>query len=126
MAKIEYKPEGWPAVVPRIFADAPDELVDFIKHVFDATGSFHATRPSELHIGNAMIMISGTTEREPTSAYLYVYVPDADRSHRRAVERGALSIEDPRDLPYGDRRAMVRDRWGNIWQIATHRGRFTP
>jgi uncharacterized glyoxalase superfamily protein PhnB len=24
-------------------------------------------------------------------------------------------------MPYGDRRAMVEDRWGNRWQIATHR-----
>jgi hypothetical protein len=28
--------------------------------------------------------------------------------------------------PYGDRRAMIRDRWGDTWQIATHGGRFTP
>jgi hypothetical protein len=25
------------------------------------------------------------------------------------------------DMPYGDRRAMVKDSWGNIWQIATHK-----
>jgi uncharacterized glyoxalase superfamily protein PhnB len=24
-------------------------------------------------------------------------------------------------MPYGDRRAMVKDAWGNIWQIATHK-----
>jgi len=23
-------------------------------------------------------------------------------------------------MPYGDRRGMVKDRAGNIWQIATH------
>jgi uncharacterized glyoxalase superfamily protein PhnB len=22
-------------------------------------------------------------------------------------------------MPYGDRRAMVEDKWGNVWQIAT-------
>jgi len=26
------------------------------------------------------------------------------------------------DLFYGDRRGMVRDPFGNIWQIATHKG----
>jgi uncharacterized glyoxalase superfamily protein PhnB len=25
------------------------------------------------------------------------------------------------DTSYGDRRAMVEDRWGNVWQIATVR-----
>jgi uncharacterized glyoxalase superfamily protein PhnB len=34
--------------------------------------------------------------------------------------RGARSLEEPSDLPYGDRRGMVADRWGNVWQIATH------
>jgi hypothetical protein len=27
-------------------------------------------------------------------------------------------------MPYGDRRAMVLDPWGNIWEIATHGGAF--
>jgi PhnB protein len=43
-----------------------------------------------------------------------------------ALDRGAKSLEAPQDMPYGDRRAMVRDPWDNTWQIATHRGRFTP
>jgi uncharacterized glyoxalase superfamily protein PhnB len=30
-------------------------------------------------------------------------------------------VEEPLDTPYGDRRAMVRDRWGNVFQIAHHR-----
>jgi PhnB protein len=25
-------------------------------------------------------------------------------------------------MPYGDRRGMVEDQWGNTWQIATYRG----
>jgi hypothetical protein len=44
---------------------------------------------------------------------------DVDDTYRLAVSAGAVSVEEPRNLPYGDRRAMVEDRWGNIWQIAT-------
>src|SRR5215475_5492530 len=43
---------------------------------------------------------------------------------RRARDAGAVVLEEPADMTYGDRRAMVRDRWGNIWQIATHGGAF--
>jgi PhnB protein len=32
---------------------------------------------------------------------------------------GALSLEAPSDTPYGDRRGMEKDSWGNTWQIAT-------
>ena len=66
-----------------------------------------------------MVMISDAGAREPTPAFLYVYVPNADDTYRLAITAGARSIEEPINLPYGDRRAMVEDRWGNTWQIAT-------
>jgi len=119
-------PEGWPSVVPRIVADDPETLVAFVKNVFDASGTFNEERPSELRIGDSMVMISGPEGRDPIPAFLYVYVPDIDLSYQRALASGATSLEEPLDLPYGDRRAMIRDRWGNRWQIATHSGRFTP
>jgi PhnB protein len=39
------------------------------------------------------------------------------------VEAGAQTLELPSDLPYGDRRAMVKDAWGNFWQIASRKPR---
>jgi uncharacterized glyoxalase superfamily protein PhnB len=56
------------------------------------------------------------------SAFLHVYVENADETYRRAIAAGAQSIEAPADMPYGDRRATVRDSWANVWQIATYRG----
>src|SRR5262245_16296269 len=126
MRKARHIPDGWPALIPRIFVDAPELLVAFIKQVFGATGDFHRERPSELRIGDSMLMVSASTERQALSTFLYVYVEDADATYRRALDLGATSLEAPQDLPYGDRRAMVRDPWGNTWQIATHGGRFTP
>lgn len=32
------------------------------------------------------------------------------------------SLEAPSEMPYGDRRGMVKDPWGDTWQIAMHRG----
>jgi uncharacterized glyoxalase superfamily protein PhnB len=126
MTRARHIPRGWPVLIPRIFVDAPEGLVAFIKQVFGATGSFQRERPSELRIGDSMLMVSGSLERGQVPAFLYVYVEDTDSTYRRALESGATSLEPPRDLPYGDRRAMVRDAWGNTWQIATHGGRFTP
>jgi PhnB protein len=34
------------------------------------------------------------------------------------VAEGATTLEEPLDTPYGQRRAMVRDPEGNIFQIA--------
>ena len=63
-------------------------------------------------------MVSSAVERDPFQAFLYVYVDDADDVYRRALEAGASSIEEPLKTPYGDRRAMVRDPFGNVFQIA--------
>ena len=121
-----YVPKGWPTLVPRVVVKDPERLVGFLRDVFEARGDFHADRPTELRIGDSLLMISGTEEREEMLGFLYVYVPDADAAYARATGAGAASIEAPRDLPYGDRRAMVRDPAGNTWQIATHSGTFTP
>ncbi|MEY2397671.1 MAG: PhnB protein [Actinomycetota bacterium] len=50
--------------------------------------------------------------------YLYVYVDDADATFARAVDAGAAVIEEPVYTPYGDRRAIVTDPFGNVFQIA--------
>ncbi len=119
-------PEGWPCITPRIVVPNPEGLVEFIKAVFGATGDFQIERPTELTIGDSRLMISPPTERETMTAFLYIYVEDTDMTFERALDLGAHSVEEPCEMPYGDRRAMLKDDWGNTWQIATHRGEFTP
>jgi PhnB protein len=46
--------------------------------------------------------------------------------YRRALAANAVSVEEPRDTPYGDRRAMVRDVFGNVYQIATRNDTTAP
>lgn len=97
-----------------------ERFVTFLQHVFAATGSFERFKPSVLRIGDSMIMVSEAGPRHVTPAFLYVYVEDTDAAYRRALDAGARSLEVPFDLPYGDRRCMLEDPWGNLWQIATH------
>lgn len=117
--QLPFKPDGWHTVTPRIVASDARELVRFVRDVFGATGEYQPDVPAIMRIGESMIMISDADARDAANAFLYVYVPNTDETHRRAVQAGARSIEEPVDLPYGDRRAMVKDRWGNSWQIAT-------
>ena len=115
-------PDGWHGITPRIVTEDVTGLVAFLRRVFDATGDVHRDRPAVLRIADSNVMISGTGPRPATPAFLYVYVEDADATYERAIEAGARSLEQPTDTPYGDRRGMVEDRWGNVWQIATFRG----
>ncbi len=121
-SRSNFAPEGWHTVTPRIVARNAKELVEFVKHVFGGTGEYQQTAPSEIRIGDSMIMISEAGTRRPMSAFLYVYVSDADATYQCALDSDAVSLEEPSDMPYGDRRCMVEDRWGNTWQIATRAG----
>lgn len=100
-----------------IVADA-EGTIDFLRATFDAAGTSAANGPTEVRIGDSLVMVSSVGEREAFPALLYVYVEDADETYRRAVAAGAETLEAPSDQSYGDRRAMVRDPNGNVFQIA--------
>lgn len=114
-----FQPEGWRTVTPRLFTDDVRGLAAFLRSVFGATGRAQAGRPMELRIGDSIVMLSSEDMRGCTAAFLHVYVEDADKTYRKALASGAKSVAKPQDMPYGDRRATVRDEWGNVWQIAT-------
>ena len=109
---------GFHTVTPRIVVADVAGQIAFLRTVFGATGDRHGDAPAEMRIGDSLVMVSEAGAREPYAAFLYVYVDDADSTYRRALAAGAVPLEDPSDMPYGDRRAMVRDPFGNVWQVA--------
>jgi len=113
-------PEGWHSVTPRLVVHDVARLVEFLKEAFGAKGDFRTDVPSVIRIGDSVVMVSSVGPRDAMPAFLYLYVDDVDTTYQRALEAGAVSLEEPNDVPYGDRRGMVQDPCGNVWQIATH------
>lgn len=121
-----YKPEEYSNVIPYLAIQKADNLVGFIRGVFDAEehrlwrwedGSF---MHGEFRIGDSLIMIGDVQDRfDPFPGMLYVYVPDVDQTYRKAIELGAESVEKPADQDYGDRRAAFSDPTGNKWYVAS-------
>ena len=118
----DFIPKGWHSETPRIVVHGARQLVEFVKQVFAATGDYHPDLPTVLRIGDSVLMISDAGIRAPSPAFLYVYVKNTDETYARALQAGARSLEAPSLMPYGDRRGMVEDQWGNTWQIATYSG----
>jgi RimJ/RimL family protein N-acetyltransferase/uncharacterized glyoxalase superfamily protein PhnB len=114
-------PRGWHSVTPRLVVSDAARLVDFLRQAYGATGDVRTESPSMILIGDSLVMVSTVGPRDAMPAFLYLYVDDIDATYGRALKAGAVSIEEPQDTPYGDRRGMVKDPCGNIWQIATHR-----
>jgi PhnB protein len=115
-------PPGWRSVTPRIAVPDPRGLVEFLVHVLGASGTYESSRPSVLSVGDCRIMVGDSDVRGKQLAFLYVYLSDPDAAYQRAIERGAISLEEPGETPYGDRRCTIKDRWGNTWQIARYVG----
>jgi uncharacterized glyoxalase superfamily protein PhnB len=116
-------------VTPYLSVNEAEELIEFTRQAFGAeellrtTGSAGGIH-SEVKIGGSIVMIGGgpkkTTPSMPTA--LHLYVSDADAVYRRALDAGAVSIQEPFDEPYlGDRLGAVRDLAGNQWYIATNK-----
>jgi len=113
-------PEGWHSVTPRLVAKDVAALVEFLRLAFYAEGTLQTERPSQMRIGDSLVMVSGAEMRDTTTSFIYLYVENADLTYGLAMAAGAESLEEPCDTPYGDRRAMIKDPAGNTWQIATH------
>ncbi|MFC5336845.1 VOC family protein [Mycobacterium branderi] len=119
MAAASVPPPGYHSVTPRMVVNDLNGAVAFLRTVFGATGNVEANRPAEVCIGDSLVLVSEAVQRELFPAFLYVYVDDADATYKVALDAGAVTVEPPLDTPYGDRRAMVRDQTGNVYQIAS-------
>jgi len=122
-------PEGPRSVQPYLHLREAHKMIPFLEAVFgaEALGVHKSPEGAVMHatirIGNATLEIDEAHgEFQPMPCHLHVYVPDTDAVYARAMQAGATSIEPPRDAPYGDRAAGVKDVWGNSWFIATYLG----
>ncbi|HZS37838.1 MAG TPA: VOC family protein [Polyangia bacterium] len=127
-------PEGLPAVIPQLVVKDGRALVDFAVQAFGAQPGHFMPGPDGkgiMHgmftIGGAAIFVSDAAGfAQPTSANLFVYVPDVDASFAKAVQAGAKVIAPVSDMFWGDRWGMLADAWGNVWQVATNREQVSP
>ena len=124
-------PEGFHTVTPAIVVNGTTGLIDFLKQAFDAkernrmVGPGGAILHAEVQIGDSIIMMNDVMRGEPMPSSFYLYVKDCDATYKRAVQAGANSEMEPADMFWGDRMAHVKDKFGNLWSIATHKEDLT-
>ncbi len=126
-------PEGYHNVTPYLVVKGAARLIEFLKQAFDAQEIYRMDMPdgtvahAEVRIGDSTIMTGEGGAHVPAmTAGLSLYVPDVDASYRRALQAGAMSVEEPTDKFYGDRTAGVKDTSGNFWWIGTHKEDVAP
>lgn len=120
-------PEGYHTITPTITVEGASQLIEFLKSAFGAEQKDVLLRPdgavahATLQIGDSIIMLGEATQGwQSMPASLYLYVNDVDATYRRALQAGATSVMEPDAMFWGDRHGVVKDRWGNLWSLATH------
>ena len=133
---VNYVPEGRNSVTPYLIVKGAAQAIDYYKKVFGATELMRMDAPdgkvghAELRIGDSVIMLAdenvamGNRSAESIGASpvsLYVYLPDVDKTFEKAVSGGAKILKPVEDQFYGDRSGFLRDPFGHLWGIATHK-----
>lgn len=137
-------PKGFSTITPHLVVEGAARAVDLYKRVFGAKPRTMMPMPdgrimhAEIQIGGSRLMLAddcpemrGGVHRAPTrlgetSVTIHLYVPNADAVFERAVASG-FTVQMPlADMFWGDRYGQVKDPFGHVWSIATHRVDVTP
>ncbi len=141
MSKVHYIPKGYNTATPYLVVKGAAQAIDFYKKIFGATEVMRIPGPdgrighAELKIGDSHIMLADefpemghqgplTLGNSPVSILLYV--EDVDTTVERAVDDGAKILKPVADQFYGDRMGFIRDPFGHLWGVATHKEDVSP
>lgn len=121
-----YKPQGYSTVSPYLIVAAASRTIDFLIQVFDAVelrrfpNADGLLMHAEVRIDDTVVMLAdGGADWSPSPASVHVYVADVDATYRRALEAGAISVQEPVKKDDADKRSGVTDVGGTTWWIAT-------
>jgi PhnB protein len=136
MAAVKAIPEGYHTVTPYLTVDDPAQAIEFYKRAFGASEKARMNAPdgkvahAEVQIGDSRIMLGNEIPEQGclspaslngTPVSLYLYVEDVDAMFKRAVGAGAIAEMQVTDEFWGDRHGQVRDPFGHLWSLATHK-----
>ncbi len=116
-------------VMPYLVVRGAAQLIDFLVAAFESREELRVPRPdgsimhAELRIGDSTVELADAGEGFPAQrAAVHLYVANADAANGRALQAGATSIYEVADQPWGDRQGCVKDKFGNVWYVATPQG----
>ncbi len=133
-------PEGFHSVTPYLSIKGAKEAIEFYKKAFGAVEVFRLPTPTgdighaEIVIGDSHIMMSEPCDESPipspealggSTIGIHLYVEDVDAVFTRAIESGATMLKPVEDQFYGDRMGALKDPFGHVWFIGTHKEDLT-
>lgn len=131
-------PEGYHSITPYLGIHKAGEAIEFYKKAFGATEVMRLSMPdgsighAELRIGDCPIMLGTPCDQGPLSnpdtspsVGLHLYVEDVDQRYAQAIKAGGIVVSEVKDQFYGDRSGTLKDPYGHVWFLATHKEDLT-
>jgi PhnB protein len=134
-------PTGFHTATPYLTVRGASDSIEFYKKAFGAKEIMRMAAPggalghAEIRIGDSVVMLSDEFPNSPTKApsalggttgYVFLYVPDVDRTFAQAIAAGARVTMPLGDMFWGDRFGTVLDPFGHAWGLATHKEDVPP
>ncbi len=135
-------PDGYHTITPHLVARDANAAIEFYKRALGAEELCRMPGPdgkkvmhSELKIGDSTIFVCdefpdhGAVSPQAlngSAVTMHLYVEDADKAYKQAVEAGATGTMEPQDMFWGDRYGSFDDPFGHKWAVATHKEDLTP
>jgi PhnB protein len=124
-------PEGFHTLTPSLtVSDGEAAIALYVKALgAEVKGKVHAPGSKKvmhscLQIGSSKVFVQDAMPGMPgpkeRHAAFYVYVPDVDTAHKRALKAGMKELYAPTDMFWGDRTSVVACPFGHHWTFATH------
>jgi uncharacterized glyoxalase superfamily protein PhnB len=133
-------PPGFNTITAHLNVKGAAAYLDFLKRAFNAVEVSRSPGPggklmhAQVRIGDSMIMFADDfCEEFHMPPYvqgnfpfvLHLYVPDADATWAQALAAGCEVKFPIQDQFWGDRYGHVKDPFGFVWAIATHKEDLT-
>ena len=145
-------PEGYDSITPHLMVKNCVNAIEFYKKVFGAREEYRFTMPDDntkiihsvMKIGNhSRIMLAdefpgmcdsnlsdGAKIGSPktvggNSVFLSMYFENVDEIFNKAQNEGATVVMPLMDAFWGDRYGQLKDPFGHVWEVATHKKDLT-
>jgi PhnB protein len=140
MANVKPIPDGYHSITPYLIIKGAADAIEFYKKAFGATELFRMAHEgkvghAEIKIGDSPIMLA---DEQPEMGYvspktlggtpvsLMIYVEDVDTIYKQAIKTGGQEVKPLQDQFYGDRSGTLKEPFGHVWTVATHKEDVSP
>ena len=122
-----HKPASYSTVSPYLVVNGADATIQFLKRVFDAVelrrfpNEAGKLMHAEVRIDDTVVMLADPAPPDwpAVASFVHIYVKDVDTTYRKALDAGAVSVQEPVKKQDEDKRGGVKDAGGTTWWIAT-------